>query len=214
MKIEQLLQEFEEMKKIPELNFRNVIEKEPLDQLRERRFRMEAFLRETKDHPLQHQKIVTLSTLLLQEIAKKETEQIEQQRKNMVEWAKNEVPKNLANLRIIVDCSQVYRLMHGTSTDDSLANSWITPTSVEVTATLMEKRGKKTVNLLELINPQHWRMILSNPLQTFYFALQPPTQTATRLGKIVKIFRKGDTLQDDLETKPIFYRDYLAVRRV
>ena len=214
MKIEELLEEFEAMKKIPELNFRNVIEKEPLDQLRERRFRIEAFLRETKDHPLAHQKIVTLSTLLLQEIAKRETEQFEQQRKNMVDWVKREVPKHLPHLRLITDCALVHRLLHGMSTPESIANAWITPTSTTVECTLIQEKRKVKIDLLKLISPPHWKQILSSPLETFYFPVQPPSQTATRKGKFVGIWRLGKTLADDLETKPIFFRSYLAIRRV
>jgi hypothetical protein len=213
--LEERLTDMEILVKTPKEKFETEAKKLSLSDLHERSIELASYEKEYKDMNLHRGKIVELKRIIEDLILKKRNEERERNWKNIIEWAKDEVPKHLSTLRVLTDCGSVSRLKSGLSTPESLSNAWITPKNTKIQARLIHENKTIEVDLIRLVHPSAWQEIFNNPLQIYYFALENPNMTATtKEGKPITIWRKGANFEDDLNTKPIFQKSFIAIRSV
>lgn len=200
--------------------FKKVIENEPAITLLQRQESLRKFRMEDtkKGRPLEtdeermkrHARFMEAQRLLTEEVAKRNQREKEALLKSKQDWAKEEVPKQLPNIRYVYG-HLAEMLRSGIINCDAIGNQWLTPTST-IIGVITNSGRKIDIDLLRLIHPDHWKSILESRYTVHIFPVE--NVPAIKNKKPTSLWRKDEGFEKEKLIQPVFQPTYLAIRKV
>jgi hypothetical protein len=171
--LSKLLTESEELLKISESDFQKMIQKEPLEILRDRELRMESVVREFAKMPHHQAKIRELKLKLTQEIAKRDVELRKEQQKIENQQTEKIAKEHIFDFRDVrYSISSMVRSLMALGVEKVPLNTlqWNIPT--DTTLEIRTASGNKGKFDFTKIPLSLWKTILEQPFTPIYLTLE------------------------------------------